>query len=343
MIHKYSWAARNYIKTAVASFCIVATLTLHSMNIDFGFILTGQHSVSTFKYIHKGKIQCLDSIVDVRSFTGNGTITAGNTVSITCSSYFGYAGKISAGTECVIKAKTFDGCSVIRGSTITLICDEFTFTGTVSCDGKCTIYTRKPIDASSFKREGKGTFEVVIAPLGIEFMGESELFSRSYKNFHDNCLRLDETAVDSIIRKIRNDAAVNKLDENALLEKVKKDLKIRAQFHKDHLTERRDQSSLSLGLTMCGISAIGLACSYALFKNKGISQKFGIDAFAVKSVAVTAGIISAIPAFVAPGTFYDWLYPRHKEKYEALSLIIRSIENALAAPQVCDVKVVRLP
>lgn len=70
-------------------------------------------------------------------------------------------GRVEATESIKITAtNVFKGEGILKAPRITLDVGEFKFTGTIHCTGKCLITSKKAFDASMFKREGGGNFEI---------------------------------------------------------------------------------------------------------------------------------------------------------------------------------------
>jgi hypothetical protein len=98
------------------------------------------------------------------------------------------------------------------------------FSGSISCDKKCIIYTKKAFDTNMFKRSGNGTFKVVISPYNVRYWTQEDLSSTCYNYFYSNCLNLKENEIDNIIKEMRTDAVLNFIDDKVVLEDIKKNL-----------------------------------------------------------------------------------------------------------------------
>lgn len=67
------------------------------------------------------------------------------------------------GTESAnLSCDTLSGKGLIRSPQISIKTKIFAFTGTIDCDGQCTIITSAPFDDKMFKRKGKGEFIIIV-------------------------------------------------------------------------------------------------------------------------------------------------------------------------------------
>ena len=67
------------------------------------------------------------------------------------------------GTEsATISCDTLSGKGLLQSPQISIKAKIFAYTGTIDCNGKCTIITSIPFDESMFKRTGGGEFIIVI-------------------------------------------------------------------------------------------------------------------------------------------------------------------------------------
>jgi hypothetical protein len=67
------------------------------------------------------------------------------------------------GTEsATLSCDTLSGKGVLSSPQISIKTKIFAYTGTIDCNGKCTIITNSPFDDKMFKRKGKGEFIIII-------------------------------------------------------------------------------------------------------------------------------------------------------------------------------------
>jgi hypothetical protein len=291
--------------------------------------------VSAGSLINDRTIKDLNSFqVRVSSFlTGNGTISVSNYVDIK-SAYFEYRGIVSAGQSCNIKTNIFEENALIESPNINISCDEFNFSGTISCDKKCIIYAKKAFDTNMFKRSGNGTFKVVISPYDVRYWTQEDLSSAYYDYFCSNCLNLKENAIDNIIKDMRIDAVLNFIDDKVVLEDIKKNLGAEVDFHKARLKEKQDMGFLYCGLAKCGVTAVGLGIAYALFeKEQYLTAKIEAGPEFIKLLSAMLAGASALYAGFSFYDFYNWSNQRHQEKHDGFALIISRIEHALTIPE----------
>ncbi len=329
---------------SIASFLLFIQFPILSLQVNFGLQAFANFDVRTYKYINHGAIKCLDNVtINVSSLTGSGSISAwANRVDIT-TNYFGYDGSISAGNSCIIEATTFEGAATISAPDVIIIADTFKFTGAISCDKKCRIYTKNPIDTTMFKRFEKGRCTVVISPYNARIFDENGLASAYYNFFYANCLILTVEEIERQIKEISAYAALNFIDEKAALENIKKNLENKSNFHKARVKEKRDVSSLYSGLIKCGISAAGLVIAAIIFGNEqDLTTKIHAEPGALVDLSATAAILSVLPAAFSYPDFYNWRNPKHQEKHDKLSLIIDKIELALMSDELPPVQIITL-
>ena len=335
---------KNHSKIGLlASILYLLQLPVYSMQVNYGYIASYDCTVNTYKFINGGTLKGLNSVkVNVSSLTGTGTISAGSYAEIK-TDYFGYSGTIYSGHRLGIKAKKFEESATIEAPIITIACDEFKFVGVISCSDKCIIYAKKPFDKNMFKKSGEGKFKVVISPYDIQYFSKEGLISKSYNEFCYNCLTLDQTTLDSTIKRIRTHAVLNDIDDKEVLNDIKKKLEEKANFHQARLQENQDMDSLYVGLAKCGVTGAGLLAAYFAFKHEqALTTKFKADAGVIKIMSVIAAACSTLPAAFSFSDFYNWRNPRHQEKYDGFSLIISRIDHALATPRVAEEQIITL-
>lgn len=67
------------------------------------------------------------------------------------------------GTETAnLACDTLSGKGLIRSPQISIRAKLFAYTGTIDCNGKCTIVTSAPFNEKMFKRKGGGEFVILI-------------------------------------------------------------------------------------------------------------------------------------------------------------------------------------
>jgi hypothetical protein len=77
-----------------------------------------------------------------------------------------------------IKAKVLKGHGFFNSDNIIIICDEFMFAGTMHCNGICTIRVKKDFDYSMFKKEGTGTFRIIVSEREIALYDKQTLLNK---------------------------------------------------------------------------------------------------------------------------------------------------------------------
>lgn len=335
---------KKLFKIGLTSFLLVTSFSTYSMQVNSGSITSFNCNISTYKYINNGTVYGINSVkVDVSSLTGSGTISAVNKDVSIKTGYFGYTGTILAGESCDIKANIFEGTATIEAPSITIIADEFKFNGTLSCDKNCNIYTKKSFDINSFKRRGRGTFKIIISSYEVKYFNQAELALTAYNYFYGRCTNLKEVDIDAKIKEIRAYAALNFIDEKAVFDNIKKNLEEKVNFHQQRLEEKRDIDSLYVFFAKWGISATGLLATYVLFVNEQtLTTTFKAEEGFIKLLSCITAAASTLPAIFSYSDFYNWKNPRHKEKYESLSLIISRIDHALAVERVPEEQIFNL-
>lgn len=98
-------------------------------------------SLYSAQFVNRGTFNCEHANIDHGNFTNDGTVRGRETVNI--------------------KAKVFDGSGSVEGKKILLACDEFKYSGNISCDQECVILAKKPFDQNMFKRTGSGKFTII--------------------------------------------------------------------------------------------------------------------------------------------------------------------------------------
>lgn len=283
----------------------VISSPLYPMSVNAGYVVSYNADINTHKYINCGTLMAMNSVN--------------------------------------IRAVTVSGSGSIQGKTVIIQCEEFGFNGTISCDATCTIYAKKAFDVNMFKKQGKGSFTVVISPYNFEQCSQDGLIAQMTSAFNEKCLKLSENAIDDMIKKSRVNAALNMLDERIVLEGIKQRMEHIADFHKEHLNQARDTSALYSGLAKLGSGAIGCIVAYMIFKhNDDLSQRFKSDIAQVNITAGIAGVASMAIAATSRHDFFAWLNPQHKEKHESILSIINRIDNALATPRVPEEQIINL-
>ncbi len=68
----------------------------------------------------------------------------------------------------LISGDDFSGSGNIESPEIEISTKTFTFTGTIKCDGNCTIKSEFPFNHAIFTQKGKGLFTFKVEPLAIE-------------------------------------------------------------------------------------------------------------------------------------------------------------------------------
>jgi filamentous hemagglutinin len=80
------------------------------------------------------------------------------------------------GTEsAAISCDTLSGKGLISSPQISIKTKLFAYTGTIDCNGKCTITTSSPFDQKMFKRSGGGEFIIIVdktAKQAVKYLAE---------------------------------------------------------------------------------------------------------------------------------------------------------------------------
>lgn len=86
------------------------------------------------------------------------------------------------GTESAkLSCDTLSGNGLIRSPQIFIQSKMFAYTGTIDCNGKCTIVTCAPFNENMFKRKGGGEFIIVIDEnLGKQAQSNIQIKSMEY-------------------------------------------------------------------------------------------------------------------------------------------------------------------
>jgi len=173
----------------------------------------------------------------------------------------------------------------------------------------------------------------------VKHFNYDNLSMKFYIEFLYNGVNFTESDIDNKITELRTYAALNSIDDKAVLEYIKESLQPISDFHKNRLHEHQDMNSLYRGLKKCGISTAGLFISYLIFKNsRNLARKFKVDEEFIRSLPILTVGLSLFPAVFSCLNFYHWRNPRHQEIYEALSLIISRFEHALVTEIVIEKK-----
>lgn len=230
------------------------------------------------------------------------------------------------------------GTGQIIGNNFTMKCNEFNFRGTIESNGECIIRCKKPFDYNSFTRKGNGSITVIISPYDFESFTKDELIDTADNLLVSNFFTNDISSLDDQIKSIRYYAASNKIKENIIFESVVDNLDNQINYHELHLDEKYDTKYLKRILGDWTLAGIGLAPSYIFYKYKSNINKI-IPSIKEEHMATGAflGLIltcfsvsDSLPAISA------CLNPKHKEKFEKLTLIKEKIYKSLESPYILE-------
>ncbi len=260
-------------------------------------------------------------------------VNNGSMVSYDCNINFGQLinnGVIKGINSIRLAASYLSGTGTIESPDIIITCNEFKFSGSISCDKQCTIYAKKDFDTNMFKRSGNGAFKVIISPYDVKHFNRNDLCLAYYRYFCSNCLGLDQNTIDNNIKEIRTQAALNSIEDKAALTNINNYLRIQANFYREKLGEKYDSDSLYSGLVKCCVGVLGLNIAYALSK-----AEWEFPAFASVLLAGASVALSCLD-------FYNGINPRYKEKHDAFSLIASRIDHALKTERIPEEKIITL-
>ncbi len=300
----------NVVKKIFFMGCLFAGCNLSAMNVNSGYIASYNNTVSTWYYINNGTVIGLNSVtLNVKSLSGSGTISA---------------------------------------PTITISCDEFDFTGTISCDGSCRIYTKKAFNPSIFTKEGKGSFTIVISSSAVERHSSSTLLAKACGLMLKNPVSLTDELIDKNISEIRRDAYLNSIDEQDFRASFQKELQKQIAYHAERLDQERDVIELHKGLKIAGVGfggvlLAGLGYTYRV-KTADFVRTYmpSFDNDVVTVVSGGLGVLSLIPLGLSVEKFRKGLNPRHKENYERLLVLQAKIAQAFTQAYVSQDQVIKL-
>lgn len=294
---------RAVIKVFFISFLLLSPFALYSMIWHMGYNSFDTCSISIAKYVLTGTVK------------GNVAVN--------------------------VDVNTIQGDGLILSKKITIVCDEFNFTGTIECNGECSIYCKNPFDYDAFKRKGRGRFVIIISPYRHEPFTESTLMSKACSLLVCDPLHLTKEQVDMHIKHLRRNAAVNNIDEKSIFEKIQEEVNAYITYYKKRLDEKWDCPSLYKGMLSGGLAMGGFAGCYAGYKDvfAKLLEYIGVDKSAF---LIALGLVSTIPLVIACHFLANGLSPCHAEKYEKLCMVRERIDKAMTKPRVCQEQVIRL-
>lgn len=246
------------------------------------------------------------------------------------------SGTIKGINSVTLRASSIIGNGIIESPNITIICNEFKFSGLISCDKQCTIYVKKNFDINMFKREGEGTFKIIISPYNVEHFSPSDLSAAYYNYFCSKSLYLKQNAIDNAIKDIRRHAAFNFIDDKAVLRDIKEKLE-------SEVEQTKYWDLIYSGLDKSWVTATGLGIAYVLFENEQyLADKLSVDSECMKYLPILLASVSIFPLAYFGYDFYNWDDPQYHTKYDGLSLIINRIEHALMIERIPEEKIITL-
>ncbi len=293
-----------------------------------GFSFSKQASANPFS----GEIN-----LNVTSLSGMGSII-GSSVHIQCDNYDA-SGSLRASEECFIKTKTLEGNGTIEGDKVTIHCDEFKFRGKISAQ-KCIIYTKIISDYNMFERSLEGNYTINISKYGFESCTYESLFSSIMNHYLD----FAEKNIEDEIKRIRNHAIFNKIDDVKLLEALKKALKEKASYYIDKIDEKRGPSEDLYAGILCGTLGIGgiSVATAGMWYQKFLMEQYHFNELTQFRIATFAVLFAGCSSFISYIFLSNWLNPRCKERYEKLSLILSAIDQSLMKPLALEQEVIVL-
>lgn len=271
--------------------------------------------------------------------------TASYNASINTDNY-SIMGTLKAFNSAKIQARTFSGSGTIDSNQITIVCDEFNFTGTIICNGTCLIYTKKAFDPTQFKKEGTGNFTITVTSQTIEDHTQTSLQAKG-KNVLLSQVDISEEQINKNISDIRYNAKRNALDEKRVITELKNEADEQACYHATRLNQNHDEQELTTALTYSavGCAGLGLAAATYLYKDAitgGLQPYISLQNDSVPSAALTTAIVSIFPLVFSVKHFQAWLNPQHKEKHATLSLVSKKLNDALQTPYTPEEQIITL-
>ena len=253
--------------------------TASAMSYNMGIQIGYNIEVSTIKYRNDGSLQAFNAAnINVTTFSGFGSVSAPS-ANIRCNNY-NFTGSVSCTQECVINTKKFEAATgSIASKKIIIICDEFNFQGDISCEQECRIYVKNKFDYNMFKRNGLGKFTIIITKNNYEQYTQENLLSSTSTKFIQNCLNLTADNIENELKKTRTHAVLNGIDDIKILEGLKKNVEEKAYYCKERLNQEHGESASLYTSTLFGIvGSIGMATSTAAFLyNKPLAQRLRIN------------------------------------------------------------------
>ncbi len=298
------------VKKIVFMSCLIAGCTLSAMNVNYGYIASYNNAIDSWYFVNNGTVTGYNSVtLNVKSLSGSGTISA---------------------------------------PTITICCDEFDFTGTISCDGNCRIYAKKSFNPKTFTKEGKGSFTIIISSSDVERHNISTLLTRASNCMLINAVSLTDELIDKNINEIRRNAYLNSINEQTLMISFQKELQTKIAYHAERLDQERDASELHKGLRNVGIGLTGVvlaALGYTYRVKTADFVRTCIPTFendVVTAGAACLGILSLIPVGLSVEKFSKGLNPRHKENHERLLRLQAKLDQAFKQAYVSQDQIIKL-
>lgn len=94
-------------------------------------------------------------------FSNNGRMQSKN-LNLSIGGTLDNNGELIGVESLTLSSDTLSGKGLISSPHISINTKTFAFTGTIECNGTCTIITRHSFDARMFKRRGAGEFIIVV-------------------------------------------------------------------------------------------------------------------------------------------------------------------------------------
>ena len=189
-----------------------------------------------------------------------------------------------------------------------------------------------------FKRNPEGKYTVIITKNDIQLFTHDNLRALAISTFIDFCLSLAEQNIENEVKKIRNYAALNRIDDTKVFVELKKAMEEKISYNYERINEKRGDLILLYAGILSGVVGISFATA-ATMNRKFIIEKLEMGSF---EYGLIATVISAVPILLSPILIDGWLNPRYKENYEKLSLILSKIDQALLIPRIPEEEIIIL-
>lgn len=307
-----------------------------------GSITGAELNISADCYENNGTMDGNKIKISAATLKGSGPIR-GSYTNIQCDHY-NLNSFLSGTHQCIIKAKIFEANGTIEGNKVTIICDEFKFSGTIAAQ-ECIIYTKNKFDHTLFKRNTNGKYTIHITKKGFEPSTHKNRISNAFQNLKTNFLHLADENIEDEIQKVISYANLNNIYDIVLLTSFMQEAEEMAIYNRERQNKNRGSDSDLYAAIACGsLGAIGITGAIAaiLYPNL-ITRKFNLKnkEGLVKYASIAAGC-SVCSLLLSYLNLSEWLNPRYKEKYEKLSLIASQLNHALIRAHIPEEEIIAL-